>query len=232
MTIRIDTPMGGELPHLRLLQLVSPALPIGAYAYSQGLESAVQAGWVGDEASLADWIGTLLDTAIARVDVPLLARLHAAWRRGDIDTVRRWSARLIAQRETAELRTDERDRGQALARLLRDLGVPEASPWAADADATLATLFSLASVRWGVGAPETARGYVWAWAENAVIAGVKLVPLGQVAGQRLLLHLADRIPAIVAQGLVLEDGDIGATLPGLAMLSCHHETQYSRLYRS
>src|SRR4051812_39584533 len=76
-------PVDSPLPLLRLLQLVSPTLPIGTFAYSQGLEAAVAAGWVRDEAGAAAWIGGLLEGSLAAVDLPLLVRLHRAWTDGD-----------------------------------------------------------------------------------------------------------------------------------------------------
>src|SRR6188768_2064539 len=92
-----------DLTLLRVLQLASPTLPVGAYAYSQGLEWAVEARWVSDEASLAEWLGDQLEHSFARIDLPILVRLHEAARRGDGETQSRWSRRLLAQRETREL---------------------------------------------------------------------------------------------------------------------------------
>ena len=136
-------------PLLRLLHLVSPALPLGAYAYSQGLEYAVHAGWVSDERSAGHWLGGLARGAVGTLDLPVLARLHHAWQRDDLDAVDCWSAQLLAARESAELRAEERHLGRALARILIELGIAEASHWNNDR-ATWATLFSLAAVRWDI----------------------------------------------------------------------------------
>src|SRR5579863_337270 len=164
-------------PHalLRLFHLVSPALPVGAYAYSQGLEYAVHAGWVHDEASTFDWLQGLVRHALGTLDLPLLARLHAAFRSDDAAAVQRCNAELIAARESSELRAEERHLGSALAKVLIELGLPEASAWR-QRDPAFATLFSLAAVRWGVAAAPTLSGYAWAWCENQVLAAVKLVP--------------------------------------------------------
>jgi urease accessory protein len=224
--------MGTDLALVRLLQLVSPALPIGMYSYSQGMERAVEDGWITDEASAGEWIGGILARAQARADVPLLARLYDAWAADDLAQVEYWSRTLIACRETAELRAEDRQTGQALARLLDSLGVERATAWLRHPSATLATSFSLAALEWGVTKEQAATGYLWGWLENQVLCAVKLVPLGQVAGQRLLRDLAAGIPELVAEALALPDEDIGGSAFGLALASSRHEMQYSRLFRS
>ena len=216
----------------RLLQLCSPALPVGAYAYSQGLESAVERGWVHDETSAGAWILGLLNHTVRRLDLPVFTRLYGAWRESDLDTVQRWNTRLYASREAAELQQEDRHLGAALARLLSDLGLEEAKPWRNAPRVCFATLFSLAAVQWEIPLPEATTGYAWAWTENQVIAATRLIPLGQTASQRLLVAAGPAIAAAVADGLALPDEDIGAAAPGLALAGALHETQYSRLFRS
>ncbi|EXI91426.1 MAG: Urease accessory protein UreF [Candidatus Accumulibacter sp. BA-94] len=216
----------------RLLQLCSPTLPVGAYAYSQGLECAVERGWVRDEASVGEWILGLLDHCMQRLDLPVFARLYRSWRDADVDAVRRWNARLYASREAAELQREDRHLGMALARLLVDLGVNEAASWRNAPCVCFATLFSLAAARWEIPLPEAATGYAWAWTENQIIAATRLIPLGQTASQRLLVVAGPAIAAAVAEGLTLADAAIGAAAPGLALAGALHETQYSRLFRS
>jgi urease accessory protein len=218
-------------PLLRLLHLVSPALPLGAYAYSQGLEYAVHAGWVSDELTARHWLDGLSRGAVGTLDLPVLARLHRAWRRDDIVAVERWSAELLAARESAELRAEERHLGRALARVLVELGIGEAAHWNDDR-ATWATLFSLAAVRWQIGQLETLMGYLWAWSENQVLAAIRLVPLGQSAGQRVLRALSDAIPEIVGQAVAIPDEAIAISTPAQALACSLHETQYTRLFRS
>lgn len=224
------------LARLRLYQLISPTLPIGAFAYSQGLESAVEAGWVHDRASAEHWLQGCLLQGLARVDLPWLLRLHQAWRRGDAAATAAAADELLAWRETAELRAEERQLGQALARLLYSLDVEAAAPWQTGGvqagRATLAGMLALAAVHWGMAAGLIAEAYAWMWLENQVAAAVKLIPLGQTDGQRLLASLATGLPALTAQAATLRDADIGAGLPGLALASALHETQYSRLFRS
>jgi urease accessory protein len=221
-----------ELPLLRLLQLVSPSLPIGMYSYSQGFERAVDDGWIRSEAETGVWISGVLERCVARVDLPILARLHDAWVADDHAAVDVWTATLLACRETAELREEDRQTGQALARLTEALGLGDAHAWSRRADATLATLFALTAARWGIPKRETVMGYLWSWLENQVLCAIKLVPLGQVAGQRLLRDLAVGLPACVEEALALGDAEIGGSVFAFALASSRHEMQYSRLFRS
>ena len=224
--------MGTDLALVRLLHLASPALPIGMYSYSQGMERAVEDGWIKDATSAAEWIAGTLDSCLARVDAPILARLHSAWAADDAAAAERWSRALLACRETAELRLEDSQTGQALARLLDSLGVTRASRWTKHPAATLANSFALASVEWGLTSHAALTGYLWSWLENQALCAVKLVPLGQVAGQRLLLELSARLPERVEAALSLADEDIGGSAFGLALASSRHEVQYSRLFRS
>jgi urease accessory protein len=217
---------------LRLLQLVSPSLPIGMYSYSQGLERAVEDQWISNEREAGEWISGLMIAGLCRVDIPILARLYDAWTINDFDKVRHWSRILLACRETAELRAEDRQTGQALARLLDGLNIHDIKPWIHSPETTFAALFSFAAATWSVPKQETLTGYLWSWLENQVLCAVKLVPLGQVAGQRLLGDLAGRIPAVIDEALNLADDDIGGSAFGLALASSRHEMQYCRLFRS
>lgn len=221
-----------DLALLRLLQLVSPGLPIGMYSYSQGFEGAVEEGLIKNDADAEEWLSGLLNNSLQRIDLPILARLHAAWYSRNIDDVHYWSRALTAYRETEELRFEDMQTGQALARLLTDLNIDEARDWRRRPDATLAALFALAAVQWQIPMRDTLLGYVWSWLENQVLCAVKLVPLGQVAGQRLLSQLANLLPGLVDQALLIADDDIGGSAFGLALASSRHEMQYSRLFRS
>ncbi len=240
------------IAHLRLLQLASPALPIGAFAYSQGLESAVAAGLVSDEASASGWILGLLAGPLTQVDLAVFARMHAAFTDGDFARAQRWNAFLLASRATAELQAEDRHLGAALARVLSTLGMedpvmfgapsfeaddggaaPVVRPRATPAVArTFARMFALATARWRIDARRAAQTFAFTWAEAQTSAAVRLVPLGQSAGVRLLADAARAIPATVERALQIADDEIGAATPQQALLSSAHETQYSRLFRS
>ena len=217
---------------LRLLQLASPALPIGAFAYSQGLETAVELGFIRDEASARDFLTGVLDDGLALLELPLLSRLHAAFLGHDDAAAERWSSFLVASRETAERREEERHLGRALARLLADQGVAEAAAWHGRESVTHVALFALAGVSFGVPAEALVPAYAFSWAENQVGALSRLVPLGQLAAQRVLAALGQLVPPACARAALLDDTEIGSTLPGLALASALHETQYTRLFKS
>jgi urease accessory protein len=225
-------PAEGGLPLVRLLQMVSPALPIGAFAYSQGLEQAVSAGWVTDEEQAARWLLGLLASSFATLDLPVLARLHAAWVAHDLGTVGRWSAWLLACRTTRESRAEDRQLGAALARTLAAVGIGDAAAWAGRDDVTHAAMFALAAARYAIPVGLALCGHAFSWAEAITSAAVRLVPLGQNAGQRLLVAAGDLIAQSVPRALALGDDDLGATAPGQTLASALHETLYSRLFRS
>jgi urease accessory protein len=221
-----------SLAQLRLLQLVSPALPIGAFTYSQGLEWAVEAGWVTDEASLSDWLTGLAEDGLRYVDLPILARQYRAIVDQDWSALSHWSHALLACRETRELREEENNRGRALVSLLADLGLIDDEIDRRPFTLCQAAGFALAAVRWEIPLDQATLGYAWGWLENQVTAGVKLIPLGQTAGQRITADLARHLPLIVTQAFDVGDEEIGASAPALAIASSRHETQYTRLFRS
>jgi urease accessory protein len=220
------------LAFLRLLQLASPALPIGAFAYSQGLEQAVELGWVHDETSAATWIAGVVTEVLPRLDVPLLAELYRAWSGGDLARVRALSQFLHACRESAELGAEDRQLGAALARVLDGIGVARAAPWVADPDATYVTLLSLAAVHFELPLERVALGFLFSWSENQVAAATRLVRIGHIAAQRVLSTVLVALPSAVNRGLDLTWEGAGFLAPGLAAASALHETTYSRLFRS
>jgi urease accessory protein len=217
--------------NVRLLQLASPSLPVGAYSYSQGLESAVEAGLVRDAVSASRWIGEVLALSVAAMEAPVLVRLMAAWTRGDFESVRRWNEEFLASRETAELRAETAQMGYSLRRLLGDLGVAMRPLEALD-EVAYPTAFAYAVAAWNLEPRDALATYLFAWIENQVLAAVKCVPLGQTDGQRLLLSLGERIGSIVESAFTVDDDGMANFAPGLAILSARHETQYSRIFRS
>jgi urease accessory protein len=221
-----------DLAMLRLLQLASPALPIGAFAYSQGLEQATLLGWVKDEATALHWIAGVVTEVLPRLDLPVLAESYAAWSASDLARVRQLSAFLHACRESAELAAEDRHLGAALARVLHGLGVESAQPWIIDPDATFVTLFSLAAVHFEIPLRSAALGFLFTWLENQVAAATRLIPIGHIAAQRVLSQVLVGLPAAVTRGLSIPVSAAGFLAPGLALASALHETTYSRLFRS
>lgn len=215
-----------------LLQLASPALPVGAYSYSQGLEAAVEAGVIRDADGAQRWIGDVLALSVAGMEAPLLLRLAAAWESADEAAARRWNEEFLASRETAELRAETLQMGYSLRRLLIELGVEGASCLDSFEELAYPTAFAFAVAAWRIDAREALTVYLFAWIENQVLAAVKTVPLGQTQGQRILLALARRIAPAVEAAAATGDGDLSNFAPGLALLSARHETQYSRIFRS
>lgn len=220
---------------MRLLQLSSPALPVGAYTYSQGIEWAVESGQVHDEASALRWIGDVLDGSVGRFEAPWLAQLLAAWGAGDDAALATLDARYTASRETAELRAETLQMGYSLRRLLTELpDFPAAALGCLQhfAQPSYPLAWSCAASAWGLPAADAVGAYLWAWSENQVMAALKAVPLGQSAGQRILGRLAERLPPLAERALAMPLAEASNFSPGLAIACARHETQYTRLFRS
>lgn len=218
-------------PHLRLWQLINPTLPIGAFAYSQAQEYAVDAGWVNDEASARAWIEELLREVLSVTEVPVLARCYHAAQQQNWPEFSRWNQTLLAMRESSELYQEDIQLGGAMLRVFPSLGI-EVNDALENRPLSYAAAFAYACAVWEIALEPAAQGFLWAWCETQVAAAIKLVPLGQSAGQRTLSVLREQIAAGVARGLACEDDDIGMLAPGFAMASARHEQQYSRLFRS
>lgn len=215
-------------PTTRLWQLISPSLPVGAFAYSQALEYVVEMGVVRDERTALEWLRDLLRYSVATLDLPILLRVHRAWQKGDERAVARLSRMLEARRESAELRFEDMAMGGALVQLLASLG----EPLPTERRVPFASAFAIACVNGNVAEIDACAGYTWAWCEQQVAAAVKLVPLGHTAGQRALLALGQEIEPAVARAVEIDETQIGVGLPGLAIASALHETQYTRIFRT
>jgi urease accessory protein len=215
---------------LHLLQFASPALPIGGYSYSQGLETAIDSGAVTDAAGARAWIAAYLMEVIALWEAPLLWRLLKAFESCDDAGVALWSERFIASRDSAEFRAETIQMGYSLTRLVAELGVADVTKLGAEV--SLPTAFACAVCGLDIEHEDALLAMLFSWAENQVLVCVKSVPLGQVAGQRLLLSLAPEIERAAAHARALHDDDMSNWAPGLSMLSMRHEVQHGRLYRS
>jgi urease accessory protein len=214
------------------MHLVSPSLPVGGFTYSQGIEWAVEAGWIRDADDLERWMADQMGSSLPYLDLPVVIRMQAAALDRDVAAMAAWVDLLLAGRETAELRREEIDRGRALADLLVAWGLEDALGWKPQLARCHAAGFAFAAAAWRIEPREATTGYAWSWLENLVLAGIKLVPLGQTRGQQTLARLATHIPSAVAAALEVADDEVGASTPALAIASSAHETQYTRLFRS
>ncbi|MCM2679160.1 urease accessory protein UreF [Echinimonas agarilytica] len=214
---------------LSLMHLTSPSLPIGAFAYSQGLETAVELEWISDEESLQRWLRPLMRFGQANLEIPIIQRCYDAWKTDDLAQLNHWQDILLANRETAELVKEEQKLGQTFYRLLDNLNVemPECAK-----NYSYLVLFACAIERFNIDLEAALSGWLWSWLENQITVACKTIPLGQTPAQLSLVALMPDIEASIQHGLLVSDDDIGLTLPSFAMVSAWHETQYSRLFRS
>jgi urease accessory protein len=220
---------------LGLLRLASPALPVGGFSYSEGLEAAVDAGVVHDEASASRWLSDQLHLSLARAELPVLVEAHTAWQRGDEARIAELNDWLLCTRESAELRAQTEQMGRSMLGWLtkHDAADPRLNTLGALTPApSWPIAFALGTAQVGAGATDAALAYGFAWADNQVQAALKAVPLGQSAGQRLLARLAQELPPLTEAAMTLSDAQRQAFAPLLAVRSAQHETQYSRLFRS
>lgn len=220
---------------LHLLQLASPSLPIGAYSYSQGLEAALETGQVHDEATCRAWITDTLHEVVARFEAPVFWRLLQAFAAEDAAAVTDWTERFIASRDTAEFRAETIQMGYSLSKLLTELNVADGPLLAllqSQAEVPLPTALAFGTVALDIPHDAALLGSLFSWAENQVLVCVKSVPLGQVAGQRMLLSLQPEIERASKEVQQISDNELSNWSPGLSLLSMQHEVQYSRLYRS
>ena len=240
-----DTPLT-PAARLQLMWLASPALPVGGFSYSEGLEAAIDAGLVTREADVSRWLTDQLHLALARSDLSVVSRAIAAWQRGDLDRVRELNDWVLHTRETSELRLQAEQMGRSLVEWLRNrdggaqaeandhrlaacAALPPAPTWPVTFALAVAQCLpprSTSALR------EALLSFAFGWAENMVQAAIKAVPLGQSAGQRILQALVDEIPQAIDTALAQPDSQRQAFTPMLAVLSARHETQYSRLFRS
>ncbi len=231
MGIVISMNTNNDLALTRLFQLISPSLPIGSYTYSQGIEWAVEQGWINDEIQLRNWLQGLLESTMLYVDLPLLIRFIKAWSDNDLEAVAHWNEYLIASRETAELRLEEANRARAFSQVLISLE-PQAKPLKTLLLASQHACFSYACYLWGVNIQQACYGLMWSWLENQALSAVKIIPLGQTAGQQVIYKLCELFPDIIQRALLIEDDDLGASSMAQVIASSRHEDQYTRLFRS
>ena len=219
---------------IQLIWLASPALPVGGFSYSEGLEAAVERAGLATESIAADWLDDQLHLTLARSDLAVIAQAIAAWRQDQPARIRQLNDWVLQTRETSELRAQTEQMGRSLVAWLGNHDGANARHIQACAELppTYPVAFALAASQTRAGARDCLLAYAFGWAENMVQAALKSVPLGQSSGQRILARLSRRIPAAVELATSLADGERQSFSPMLAILSSQHETQYSRLFRS
>jgi urease accessory protein len=218
----------------RLMSWLSPAYPVGAFSYSGGLEWAVEAGDVKDAATLADWLGAMITHGSVFCDAVFFVHAHTA-SRGSDDALR-----AVAEVASAFASSKERHlETTAQGRAFMDATV---AAWPCDALRRLETIWPKAiayPVAVGVAAAGHAiplapslGAYLHAVTANLISAGVRLIPLGQTAGQRLLAELEPVIASSVQAAITTPLDEVGSATFRADIASMRHETQYTRLFRS
>lgn len=212
---------------LPLMWLASPALPVGGFSYSEGLEAAVDAARVDSEETAADWLAQQLHLALARADLVVVKRVLA--RAADMEAMNAW---MLQTRETSELRQQTVQMGRSLVEWLKVVRPGSVTPALArkDRDICYPVAWAACASTFDIDLRDALAAFAFGWAENMVQAAVRVVPLGQSAGQRILSRLAGEIAAVVDEALHRDEPQ--AFTPMLAILSSRHEHQYSRLFRS
>lgn len=219
----------------RLLQLCSANLPVGGFSFSQGLEYAIEMDWVHDPESTKDWISFNLNQSIAHTDLVLLNRLQTSLLEDDFACFHKWNQHALACRESNELYLADVAMGKALMRLLKDIQSIDSQHYLElirEKEISFVSAFALSAYLFGLELNTMQSGFCWAYIDNQVAAATKLVPLGQTQGQNLLFELTEQVEQAIELANQIEDENIGASLPRLAMASAWHETQYTRLFRS
>ncbi len=233
--------MLNNLALLNLLQLASPTLPVGAYSYSDGLETLVDIGVIDNQKSLWQWLEQELRYGAIRLEAAVMVRAYSSVVKSDFEALGYWNAWITAAKETSELRSQSWQMGNSLMRLLLDLPHPQKTPslasiqdlaLAAGTPCNYAIAFGIAGAYWQLDSTAAVLGYLHSWASNLIGAGVKLIPLGQTVGQQLLLELSSVLTRCTQDILALEDEQLSSCGWGLALASMAHEIQYTRLFRS
>lgn len=226
----------GQLAALQ--QLSSPALPIGGFSYSQGLEAAVELKLIHHEASARAWMHDQLHEVMAQAEAPLWCLLFGAWQNHDVETVEYWNQWFYASRETHELRQETEQMGRALARLAHELdwaGAGQRQALKAIRPTTLPLVHAFLCAEWQVPQGAGLTAYLFTWLENQVAAAIKSVPLGQLAGQRILTGLRMQLPGVIEEAIrnsMATPPLLRTFAPQYAIVSSRHESQFSRLFRS
>ena len=212
---------------LGLLYLASPTLPIGSFAYSQGLEKAIDANLVHDKDSLLTWCRDFMSIGLAQLDVVLLAQIYRAIYDRDQLVLDELNTKVFATRESEELFLEERNLGQSIKRLITTQGfVLEDLQLSSNSSFLLGFAWLAFALELSIDEMKTA--FLWSWLENQTAVACKAIPLGQTDAQSILLALRQLVTEFISSS----PDELFGSLPGQVLLSVQHETQYSRLFRS
>ena len=217
--------MTTERALLDILHLFSPSLPIGAFAFSQGLEAAIESGHVRDAVALETWCDGVLRDSLQTLDCYYLRNAYQA------QTAIEWAGlneQILTSRETAELLQEDLLLGSSLNKWAEGQGIDTPD---SDENSVVA-LYGWLARKLKVPEDWAVTGFLWSWLDNQVTVAAKAVPLGQQVLQGVLMSLKPRIFDCVIQSKVTQLDTAFSTVPNLAILSAQHETQYSRLFRS
>jgi urease accessory protein len=231
---------------LQLMWLASPALPIGGFSYSEGIEAGVDSAYIATFREANDWLIDQLRLSFERADLAVVAKAISAWRRGDLERIDELNDWVLQSRETSELRLQTEQMGRSMLDWLRKqpsfhvnfqdeqvFSLLDRTPTSGFLKSpTYPLVFALAASSTRASVRDCLMSFAFGWAENMTQAAVRAVPLGQTDGQRILANLAEHIPTAVDAAMRLQDSERQAFSPMLAILSSQHETQYSRLFRS
>lgn len=227
-----------HVAYFEMMRLASSALPIGGFSYSQGLETAIEIGWVADELTMTDWLQDCLAANVGQFEAPIFWAIAHAQRRGATIECERLNELYLASRESSELLGETQQMGYSLLRLLaaRHSSGSDRSQakhlLESDRVCSLAWAWALAADEFNLNPGNALNAYLWSWAENQVAAAIKAIPLGQQSGQRILDALTAPLARTAQHAHLLPEAMWSNFAPGFAAASCLHETQYSRLFRS
>jgi len=251
MIINPDSFNPDSLQLLRLLQITSPALPVGAYSYSEGIEYLCSEGTIQTESELFDWLKRELSFGFVTNEAAIAIRAHQSVLNGNLERLKYWNNWFSATRETEEVRLASWQMGQSLMKLWcqlpEDIGASKNRQKIADflpkakenstenstaQGCNYAIAFGIVAASLEIDAKNTVIGYIYSWLSNLVSAAVRSVPFGQTTGQKIIYRLSSDILISSQAALQRLDSELEWCGWGTSLACANHETQYSRLFRS
>lgn len=220
------------LKKLRLFHLASSNLPIGSFAYSQGLESAVEKRWINNKNDFYTWQYNQIVHTLVYVDWPILKRLYQSCIKNKKDTFHYWVKFLLANRETSELRLEELQKGKALFALINESIMSVDNTWHSLLKKSQLAGLAWIGVKWKLSLKDILLSFAYSWLENSILVGMKVVPFGHRTAQRFLKIFCSTLAKKLNTALLLKDKNLGSSIPLASIASSYHEIQYSRLFRS